>query len=63
LYVDLDKDLSLKGPDASKGGRHPLPPVKDFAALLEDLAIESSSHVVVYDDKGGANARPVFGGC
>jgi len=60
LYVDLDKDLSQRGPDASKGGRHPLPPAKDFAALLGRLGIDESSHVVVYDDKGGANAAARF---
>ena len=60
LFVDLDKDLSLKSPDASQGGRHPLPPVKDFAALLGSLGINASSHVVVYDDKGGANAAARF---
>jgi len=60
IYVDLDKDLSLRGPDASEGGRHPLPPVKDFTALLGKLGIDASSHVVVYDDKGGANAAARF---
>ena len=60
LYADLEKDLSLKGPDPSKGGRHPLPPVKDFAALLGRLGIDPSSHVIVYDDKGGANAAARF---
>ena len=60
LYADMEKDLSLKGPDASKGGRHPLPPVKDFAALMGRLGINASSHVVVYDDKGGANAAARF---
>src|SRR5262245_38151458 len=59
-FVDLDKDLSQKGADASNGGRHPLPPVKDFAVLLGRLGINGSSHVVVYDDKGGANAAARF---
>ena len=60
LFVDLEKDLSLKGPDASQGGRHPLPPAKDFAALLGGLGINTSSHIVVYDDKAGANAAARF---
>src|SRR4030095_2559771 len=60
LYVDLEKDLSLKGPDASQGGRHPLPPAKDFVAFLGRLGIGATSHVVVYDDKGGANAAARF---
>lgn len=60
LYVDLDKDLSLKGPDAAQGGRHPLPSAKDFAVMMGKLGIDASSHVVVYDDKGGANAAARF---
>ena len=59
-YVDLEKDLSLKSPDAAKGGRHPLPPAKDFAFMLGKLGIDASSHVVVYDDKSGANAAARF---
>jgi thiosulfate/3-mercaptopyruvate sulfurtransferase len=60
LYVDMETDLAKKGPDPSQGGRHPLPPVTDFAALLGRLGIDPSSHVVVYDDKGGANAAARF---
>ncbi|HKO82638.1 MAG TPA: rhodanese-like domain-containing protein, partial [Chitinophagaceae bacterium] len=37
IHVDLEKDLSQPVADASQGGRHPLPPVKDFAALLGRL--------------------------
>jgi thiosulfate/3-mercaptopyruvate sulfurtransferase len=60
LYVDLETDLAKKSSDPSQGGRHPLPPVADFAALLGRLGIDSSSHVVVYDEKGGANAAARF---
>jgi thiosulfate/3-mercaptopyruvate sulfurtransferase len=56
-FVDLDKDLAAEVTDASKGGRHPLPDIHDFAALLGKLGITPQSHVVVYDDKAGA-----FGG-
>jgi len=56
-FVDLDKDLAAKVTDASQGGRHPLPDIHDFAALLGKLGITPESHVVVYDDKAGA-----FGG-
>jgi thiosulfate/3-mercaptopyruvate sulfurtransferase len=59
LFVDLETDLSKKG-DPAKGGRHPLPAVRDFANLLGQLGIEKSSHVVVYDDKNGANAAARF---
>ncbi|HEY9197437.1 MAG TPA: sulfurtransferase [Mucilaginibacter sp.] len=56
-YVDLDKDLAAPVTDASQGGRHPLPSIEDFAALLGRLGITPESHVVVYDDKAAA-----FGG-
>lgn len=55
LYIDLEKDLALKGASPAEGGRHPLPPVEQFAALLGQLGIQPASHVVVYDDKAGAN--------
>ncbi|WP_183567845.1 sulfurtransferase [Mucilaginibacter sp. SP1R1] len=56
-FVDLDKDLAAPVTDASQGGRHPLPNIHDFAALLGKLGITPQSHVIVYDDKAGA-----FGG-
>jgi thiosulfate/3-mercaptopyruvate sulfurtransferase len=59
-YVDLEKDLSKKSADPSNGGRHPLPPVKDFSELLGRLGIERTTQVVVYDDKAGANAAARF---
>ena len=59
-FVDLENDLSQKTGDASNGGRHPLPPVEKFARLLGGLGIEPSSHIVVYDDKNGANAAARF---
>ena len=55
-FVDLEKDLANVPQDASKGGRHPLPNLFDFAKTLSDLGISEHSHVIIYDDKGGANA-------
>lgn len=60
IHVDLEKDLSQPVVDAASGGRHPLPPVKDFTALLGKLGINPSTQVVVYDDKAGANAASRF---
>jgi thiosulfate/3-mercaptopyruvate sulfurtransferase len=57
LFADLDKDLALLPADAAYGGRHPLPPLEDFAASLGKWGITPESHVVVYDDKAAA-----FGG-
>jgi thiosulfate/3-mercaptopyruvate sulfurtransferase len=56
-YVDLDRDLATKPENPAYGGRHPLPPIEDFAKLLGKLGITPDSHVLVYDDKAAA-----FGG-
>jgi thiosulfate/3-mercaptopyruvate sulfurtransferase len=60
LHADLDKDLSKKTADAAVGGRHPLPEIKEFAVFLGKLGITPSTHVVIYDDKAGANAAARF---
>lgn len=56
LFVDLDKQLAEIQEDVSLGGRHPLPKIENFAKTLGELGITPQSHVVVYDDKNGANA-------
>ena len=56
-FADLDRDLAIKPENPAYGGRHPLPPVHDFAKQLGKWGITPDSHVVVYDDKAGA-----FGG-
>jgi thiosulfate/3-mercaptopyruvate sulfurtransferase len=60
LYVDLDRDLSQKTEDPAYGGRHPLPSMENFGKLLGKLGISPAMHVLVYDDKGGANAAARF---
>ncbi|MBB6612024.1 sulfurtransferase [Pontibacter sp. Tf4] len=60
LFVDLEIDLAQKSADPANGGRHPLPPISEFAKLLGELGITPESHVVVYDDKNGANAAARF---
>lgn len=55
-FIDLDKDLAEIGEDAAFGGRHPLPSVEKFAETLSMLGLAEDSHIVVYDDKNGANA-------
>ncbi|MER2997123.1 sulfurtransferase [Pontibacter populi] len=60
LFVDLETDLSQKSADPADGGRHPLPDIATFAELLGNLGIIPESHVVVYDDKNGANAAARF---
>jgi thiosulfate/3-mercaptopyruvate sulfurtransferase len=60
VFLDLETDLSQKGPDAAVGGRHPLPDIHRFARLLGDLGVGPATHVIVYDDKAGANAAARF---
>lgn len=55
-FIDLDKDLAEIGEDAAFGGRHPLPDIKRFAETLSSLGITEKTHIVIYDDKNGANA-------
>lgn len=59
-FVDLDADLAHKTTNPAIGGRHPLPDISEFAKLVGELGITPESHVVVYDDKNGANAAARF---
>lgn len=54
VYVDVDSDLS--GPPSGTGGRHPLPPPREFARALSSLGIGDGDTVIGYDDAGGAVA-------
>lgn len=60
VWVDLNTQLANILPDLSIGGRHPLPTPDHFSKTLSDLGISPQSHVVVYDDKSGANAAARF---
>ena len=60
LFVDVNTELADIKDDLADGGRHPLPEISDFAKTLSSLGINPNSHVVVYDDKNGANAAARF---
>lgn len=61
VYVDLATQLSdPTSTDASRGGRHPLPPISKFLQTLSELGISAQSHVVIYDHAFGANAAARF---
>ena len=60
LYIDLNTQLAEIKDDLSIGGRHPLPKIENFAQTLSNLGISSKSHVIIYDDKNGANAAARF---
>lgn len=59
VFVDLNSDLA-EIDDPKNGGRHPLPTFEDFIKTLGKLGIDKDSHVVIYDDKNGANAAARF---
>lgn len=56
IFVDLNSQLADIKEDLSKGGRHPLPTIENFSKLLSTLGITSKTHIILYDDKSGANA-------
>ncbi|PKP17095.1 MAG: sulfurtransferase [Bacteroidetes bacterium HGW-Bacteroidetes-23] len=56
LFVDLNIQLAEINEDVSKGGRHPLPTTENFSKLLSTLGITTNKHIILYDDKNGANA-------
>lgn len=60
LFVDINTQLADIKSSPADGGRHPLPTPESFAETLESLGISPSTHVVVYDDKNGANAAARF---
>ena len=57
VFVDLDHDLAA--PPGIQG-RHPLPDVAGFAAVLGSLGITPDTHVVAYDDNGGRIAARLW---
>ncbi len=52
IYAHVDEDLSGQ-PVPGMTGRHPLPPLGEFAAKLSAWGIDSNVQVVVYDDRSG----------
>jgi thiosulfate/3-mercaptopyruvate sulfurtransferase len=60
LFVDMNTQLADMHEDLSHGGRHPLPSIANFSKTLTELGISKESHVVIYDDKNGANAASRF---
>ncbi|MGV7107907.1 sulfurtransferase [Flavobacterium sp. U410] len=60
VFVDLNTQLADIKTDLSNGGRHPLPEIKAFSKTLGQLGISKATHIVIYDDKNGANAAARF---
>jgi thiosulfate/3-mercaptopyruvate sulfurtransferase len=59
IFIDLNTDLANIG-DYTEGGRHPLPLLDDFYKVLGSFGVNSQTHVIIYDDKNGANAAARF---
>src|SRR5688500_8602359 len=57
-FVDLDTDLA--GPPGSGPGRHPIPLPEAFGAAMSRAGIGPETHVVAYDDTGGAIAARLW---
>ena len=60
IFMDVNLHLSDSKEDAANGGRHPLPPIDSFTKVLALYGVTPEKHIVVYDDKGGANAAARF---
>ncbi len=60
IFVDLETELSQKAASAANGGRHPLPDPVTFGNTLGKIGIKKDTHVILYDDKAGANASARF---
>ncbi|MBK8252796.1 MAG: sulfurtransferase [Polyangiaceae bacterium] len=58
VFVDLDAQLSA--PKGSGPGRHPLPSAPAFVNVVSQLGITATTHVIAYDDAGGAIAARFY---
>jgi thiosulfate/3-mercaptopyruvate sulfurtransferase len=58
LYAHLDHDLS--GKTSPSTGRHPLPPIDEFAARLGQWGIDAQVQVIAYDQGSGAYAARLW---
>ncbi|MAT05147.1 MAG: sulfurtransferase [Acidimicrobiaceae bacterium] len=59
-FVDLHTELAGGDDQGTGGGRHPLPSVARFTALLGRLGIDPATRVVAYDSAGGAIAARMW---
>ena len=55
LFLNLETQLAKIEDNAAIGGRHPLPKITAFLNTIADCGISTKSHIVIYDDKNGAN--------
>lgn len=65
IYLHIDHDLSAPPRADAKTGRHPLPDASAFQETMARAGISNArarpqTHVVAYDDAGGANAARLW---
>ncbi|TAM87942.1 MAG: sulfurtransferase [Candidimonas sp.] len=58
LYLDHERQLAA--PRTGHNGRHPLPALRDFAALMASQGLAPDTQVVVYDDSGSLFAAHLW---
>jgi len=58
--IFLDHEYDLAAPRTGRNGRHPLPALADFAALMRLQGLVPARQVVVYDEGGGAFAAHLW---
>lgn len=60
IYLSVDEHLAAKPLPDAKTGRHPLPDAETFAETMMRAGVSNATHVIVYDDAGGANAARLW---
>ena len=58
IYLDIDSDLA--SPRGQGPGRHPLPRAEHFAEAMAHAGIGAQTHIIAYDDHGGATAARLW---
>ncbi len=58
VYLDIDADLAAHARGGP--GRHPIPTPAAFAESMARAGIGANTHVVAYDDRGGATASRLW---
>lgn len=58
VFMDLDR--ALAAPFGQGPGRHPLPTAQVFAEAATRAGIGADTHVIAYDDSGGASAARLW---
>lgn len=58
VFVDIDTELSRQG--VIGPGRHPIPSAQVFSEAMSRAGIDANTHVIAYDDRGGATAARLW---